>query len=42
MSKGNIYGEHSYAYVMPKERSVDIDHELDFAMAGFLMEALEE
>lgn len=42
MSKGNIYGEHSYAYVMPKERSVDIDHELDFAMAGFLMEALGE
>lgn len=41
MAKGNLYGEHSYAYVMPKERSVDIDHELDFAMAGFLMEALK-
>lgn len=38
MAKANIYGEHSYAYVMPKERSVDIDHEVDFLMAGFLME----
>ena len=28
-----LYGEKTYAYIMPKERSVDIDDEFDFAMA---------
>jgi CMP-N,N'-diacetyllegionaminic acid synthase len=35
---GNLYGEHGYAYIMPKEHSVDIDDEMDFAKAEFLME----
>jgi len=29
----DIYGAGSYAYIMPKERSVDIDDELDFITA---------
>lgn len=33
VQNGNLYGEHGYAYVMPKERSVDIDDEMDFALA---------
>lgn len=33
----NLYGEKTYAYVMPKERSVDIDDELDFIMAETIM-----
>lgn len=28
-----LYGEKTYAYVMPKKRSVDIDDEFDFAVA---------
>ncbi len=34
---GNLFGEHGYAYIMPKENSVDIDDKMDFAMAEFLM-----
>lgn len=33
----NLYGPKTYAYVMPKERSVDIDDELDFIMAETIM-----
>lgn len=33
----NLYGAKTYAYVMPKERSVDIDDELDFIMAETIM-----
>lgn len=33
----DFYKEKSYAYVMDKERSVDIDDELDFIMAEILM-----
>lgn len=33
----NLYGLGTYAYVMPKERSVDIDDELDFIMAETIM-----
>lgn len=29
----NLYGETTYAYIMPKERSIDIDDELDFIIA---------
>lgn len=29
----NLYGKNTYAYIMPKERSVDIDDEYDFAVA---------
>ncbi len=38
LKNGNLYGEHGYAYIMPKECSVDIDEEIDFAKAEFLME----
>ena len=34
---GNLYGEQGYAYIMPKENSIDIDDEMDFAIAEFLM-----
>lgn len=33
-----LYRRGSYAYVMPKERSVDIDTDIDFRYAEFLME----
>lgn len=33
----NLYRVGSYAYIMPKERSVDIDTEFDFKFAEFLM-----
>lgn len=32
-----LYRKGSYAYVMPKERSVDIDSEFDFRFAEFLL-----
>ena len=32
-----LYGKRSYAYIMPRERSVDIDTEEDFCYAEFLM-----
>lgn len=32
-----LYRENAYAYIMPKERSVDIDTESDFRFAEFLM-----
>lgn len=30
---GSWYGPHTYAYFMPKERSIDIDNEVDLEMA---------
>ncbi len=33
----NLYRAGSFAYIMPKERSVDIDTEFDFEYAEFLM-----
>lgn len=33
---GSLYGENSYAYLMPPERSVDIDTEADFVSAEAL------
>ena len=34
-----LYRKGSYAYVMPRERSVDIDSEFDFKLAEFLMQS---
>jgi len=31
------YFENSYAYIMPKERSIDIDTEFDFKLANYLI-----
>ena len=36
-----LYGDDMRGYVMPAERSVDIDTELDFAMAEIMMKAKE-
>lgn len=41
ISKPDLYGEDCFAYVMPRERSVDIDEELDFYMAEYLMKSKE-
>lgn len=35
-----LYGSHTYAYIMPKERSIDIDDELDFIIAEKVMASL--
>lgn len=37
-----LYRSGSYAYIMPKERSVDIDTAFDFKYAEFLLKNLEE
>ena len=37
-----LYREGSYAYVMPQERSVDIDSEVDFRFAEILAESIPE
>lgn len=34
---GELYGKRSYAYVMPRERSIDIDTADDFLYAEFLL-----
>ena len=35
-SEGSFFGDETYAYVMPKERSIDIDDEADFRFAETL------
>lgn len=37
MEKENLYNKNSFAYIMSKEHSVDVDDLLDFKMAEFLM-----
>ena len=37
MKNGELYGKDSYAYVMPKERSVDIDDMFDFILVETYM-----
>lgn len=41
VSKPDLYGTDCFAYVMPRNRSVDIDEELDFYMAEYLMKSKE-
>lgn len=36
-----LYGEKTYAYVMPRERSVDIDDETDFLVAQAILKSRE-
>lgn len=38
MQNGSFIGEKGFAYIMPQEDSVDIDSELDFALAELLLE----
>ncbi len=38
---GSLYGDRSYAYVMGRAHSVDIDDELDFAVAAALLSGRE-
>jgi CMP-N,N'-diacetyllegionaminic acid synthase len=33
----DLYGEKSFAYIMPKERSIDIDDEIDFVITTALL-----
>ena len=35
---GSFLGNGTYAYIMPRERSIDIDNEVDFRFAEFLMQ----
>lgn len=37
-----FFGDKTYAYIMPKERSVDIDTELDFKFAELLMSNIND
>lgn len=37
LARQNLYGERSYAYIMDKERSIDIDDGYDFCLAEFLI-----
>lgn len=42
MDEGSFYGTRPYAYVMPPERSIDIDTKLDFEIAEFLFQRRSE
>jgi len=35
--RNSFFNEKSYAYIMPKEKSIDIDNEIDFKLAELLM-----
>jgi len=37
-SKKSFFGEHTFAYIMPQERSIDIDSEMDLQYAEFLIQ----
>lgn len=34
----NYFGNETYAYIMPRERSIDIDNEIDFKFAEYLLQ----
>lgn len=38
----NYYKKNSFAYIMPKERSIDVDDEFDFKLAELLLREREE
>lgn len=38
----NLYSNSGYAYIMPRDKSIDIDTELDFKMAEFLLKMQEQ
>jgi N-acylneuraminate cytidylyltransferase/CMP-N,N'-diacetyllegionaminic acid synthase len=40
MEKHSYYSDKTYAYVMPRERSIDIDDQWDFEFAEFIMTKL--
>lgn len=42
LTKKNIYEEKCYALVMPRSSSIDIDDEIDFKMAGLLLDTNEQ
>jgi len=33
----SFFGDKTFAYIMPRERSIDIDEEIDFILAELLM-----
>ena len=37
IENGGFYGDQTKAYIMPEDRSIDIDGELDFKLASFLL-----
>lgn len=37
IKQGNVIGDHCLGYLMPRERSIDINDEIDFEFAAFLM-----
>ncbi|MBQ4531289.1 MAG: acylneuraminate cytidylyltransferase family protein [Lachnospiraceae bacterium] len=42
INRQEIYGEKSYAYIMPKERSIDVDDLMDFKIAEMYMKEREK
>lgn len=38
----NYYGDNCYGYVMPRERSIDIDSRMDFMIADIYQKKLRE
>jgi len=41
MKENRVLGHHTRAYVMPLEKSIDIDTELDFKLAELLLKERE-
>jgi N-acylneuraminate cytidylyltransferase/CMP-N,N'-diacetyllegionaminic acid synthase len=37
----SFLGKETYAYVMPRERSIDIDTDIDFKFAEFLLQKIQ-
>ena len=40
-NKKNYYTNKTYAYILPSERSIDIDNPMDFALAEILIKKLD-